>query len=139
MFSILSPKLVKFLHLNTKCHRSYVLALFTNFSVVAAVLPIMAKISVISKSECVNSWKFLDSLGKKVKDDHDSAIKEHLLFCNHTPHFEDVSILPTNSNDFKVTLMESLQINRDHPPFNKNKQSYLWNLLIAKEQSVIIW
>ena len=61
--------------------------------------------------------------GKRVKGDDDSAIKEHLLFCNHKPDFEDFSILATNNNDFKVTLMESLLINRDHPPLNKNKQS----------------
>ena len=61
--------------------------------------------------------------GKRVKGDDDSAIKENLLFCNHKPDFEDFSILATNNNDFKVTLMESLLINRDHPPLNKNKQS----------------
>ena len=61
--------------------------------------------------------------GKRVKGDDDSAIKEHLLFCNHKPDFEDFSILATNNNDFKVTLMESLLINRDHPSLNKNKQS----------------
>ena len=61
--------------------------------------------------------------GKRVKGDDDSAIKEHLLFCNHKPDFEDFSILATNNNDFKVTLMGSLLINRDHPPLNKNKQS----------------
>ena len=60
--------------------------------------------------------------GKRVKGDDDSAIKEHLLFCNHTPDFEDFSILATN-NDFKVTLMESLLINRNYPPLSKNKQS----------------
>ena len=53
--------------------------------------------------------------GKRVKGDDDSTIKEHLLFC--------FSILATNNNDFKVTVMESLLINRDHPPLNKNKQS----------------
>ena len=61
--------------------------------------------------------------GKRVKGDDDSAIKEHLLFCNHTPDFEDFLILATNNNEFKVTLMESILINRDHSPFNKNKQS----------------
>ena len=59
--------------------------------------------------------------GKRVKGDDDSATKEHLLFWNHTPELEDFSILASN-NDFKVTLMESLLINRDHPPLNKNKQ-----------------
>ena len=57
------------------------------------------------------------------KSDDDSAIKEHLLFCNHTPDFEDSSILVANNNHFKVMLMESLLINKDHPPLNKNKQS----------------
>ena len=60
---------------------------------------------------------------KRVKGDDDSAVKEHLLFCNRTPEFEDFSILASNKNDFKVTLMESLLINRDHPLLNKNKQS----------------
>ena len=57
------------------------------------------------------------------KADDDSTIKEHLLPCNHTPDFEDFSILATNSNEFKVMLMDSLLINRDHPASNKNKQS----------------
>ena len=33
---------------------------------------------------------------KRVKGDNDSAIKEHLLFCNHTPDFEDFPIIATN-------------------------------------------
>ena len=61
--------------------------------------------------------------GERVKDDDDSAIKEHLSFCNHTHDIEDFSILAINNNDFKVTLMESLLINRDYPPVNKNKNS----------------
>ena len=46
-----------------------------------------------------------------------------VLFCNHALDFEDFSIFTTNNNDFKVTLMESLLINRDRIPLNKNKQS----------------
>ena len=53
----------------------------------------------------------------------DSGIKEHLLFCNHAPYFEDFSILTTNNNNFKVMLMESLQINGNHPPLDENKLS----------------
>ena len=59
--------------------------------------------------------------GKRVKGNDDSAIKEHLLFCNHAPDFEDFSILATNNNHFKVKLMESLFISRDHAPLNKNR------------------
>ena len=61
--------------------------------------------------------------GKRIKGDDDSAIKERLLFCNHTPDFEDFSILATKKSDFKVTLIESLLINTDHPLLNKIKQS----------------
>ena len=61
--------------------------------------------------------------GKTVNGDDDSAIKEHLLFCNHASDFKEFSILTTNNNDFKVTLMECLLINRDHPPLNMNKPS----------------
>ena len=59
--------------------------------------------------------------GKRVKGDNDSVIKEHQLFCNHSSGFEYFSILASNKNDFKVTLMESLLINRDHPTLNKNR------------------
>ena len=61
--------------------------------------------------------------GKRVKGDNDSAIKERHLFCNYSSGFDDFSILASNNNDFKVTLMESLLINRDHPPLNKNRHS----------------
>ena len=74
----------------------------------------------------VRMWEHLEMsplTAKRVKGDDDAAIKEHLLFCNHTSYFEDFSILATNNNNFKVTLMESLLINRDHPPLSKNKQS----------------
>ena len=67
MFSRLSTKLVTFLHLKIKFHRFYVLAMFANISVVAEMLPIMAKLSVILKSDCGHNWEFLHSLGKELK------------------------------------------------------------------------
>ena len=67
--------------------------------------------------------------GKRVKGDNNSAIKEHHLFSNHSSGFDDFSILATNNNDFKVTLMESLLINRDHPPLNKSRHSLPLELL----------
>ena len=67
--------------------------------------------------------------GKRVKEDDDSAIKEHHLFCNHSSGFDDFSMLASNNNDFKITLMESLLINRDHPPLNNNKHSLPLKLL----------
>ena len=40
-------------------------------------------------------------------------------------HYEinDLSILASNNNDFKFTLMENPLINRDHSPLNKNRHS----------------
>ena len=45
--------------------------------------------------------------GKRVKGDDDSAIREHLLFCNYTPDFEDFSILATSNNDLRYVNGES--------------------------------
>ena len=41
--------------------------------------------------------------GKRLKGDDDSAMKEHLLFCNYESDFEDFLILSTNNNHIKVT------------------------------------
>ena len=60
--------------------------------------------------------------GKSVIGDKDIAVREHLLFCNYKPSFDDFSIRANYSNNFKVTLMESLLINRDRPPLNKTMQ-----------------
>ena len=49
---------------------------------------------------------------KRVKEDNDSAIKEHHLFWNYLSGFDDFSILASNNNDLKVTLMESLNQQR---------------------------
>ena len=37
--------------------------------------------------------------GKRVKGNDDSAIKKHLLFCSHSPDFEDFSNITTNNNN----------------------------------------
>ena len=61
--------------------------------------------------------------GKIVKGDNNSAIKEYNLFCNHSSSLDNFSILASNNNDFKVILMESVLINKDHPLLNKNRRS----------------
>ena len=62
---------------------------------------------------------------KRVNGDNDSAIKEYHLFYNHSPGFDNFSILASNNNDFKVTLMERLLINRNDHALNKDI-FYLW-------------
>ena len=66
----------------------------------------------------------LTATGKKVEESNDFIIKEH-LFWNHSSDFDHFSILASNNNDFKFTLMESLLINRYHPSLNKNRHSPL--------------
>ena len=120
MFPTLSAKLVIFIVLKTKFHCSYVLVLFKNFSVVAAMLPITEKLNVILRSECVNTWEFRYSLRKELKAM--MILPLHLLFWNHPPVFEYFPIFTINNNEFKVILIESVLINRNNPHLNKKKQ-----------------
>ena len=69
-----------------------------------------------------------DLTGKKVKGDNDSTTKQHNLFFNHSSGFDHFPTLASNNSDFKVTLMESLLINRDNPPLSKNRYSLLLEL-----------
>jgi len=62
--------------------------------------------------------------GKKVKiSNQPTAVFEHSLFCDSSPSFENFTILTSEVNDFKLTLMESLLINRDKPLLNKTIKS----------------
>ena len=58
---------------------------------------------------------------KKVKIDNNklTTIQEHLLCCNYSLSFEDISILTMESNDFKLKIMESLLITREKLILNK--------------------
>ena len=76
--------------------------------------------------------------GKRVKGDNNSAIKEHHLFSNRSSGFDDFSILASNNNDVKVTLMESLLMNRDHPSLNKNRHSLVVVVVVAVVVVVVV-
>ena len=106
LFTILSSALVIFLHLKTKFHRSQVLALKTKRHF---------------KVRMCEHLRILAVAGKRVKSDDEFFIKEHLLYRNYLPDFEDFSILTTSKNDFIVTLMNSILPDRDQPLLN-NKQ-----------------
>ena len=68
--------------------------------------------------------------GKKVKIDNNklTAIQEDLLSCNYSLSFADISILTTESNDFKLKIMESLLTALDNPVLNKADSSLLLEL-----------
>ena len=74
------------------------------------------------------SWSFC-SYWKESERGLRFCHKRTLFICHHSPGFDDFSILASNNNDFKVTLMESLLINRDHPPLNKSRHSLPLELL----------
>ena len=62
--------------------------------------------------------------GKKVKiSNQPTAVFEHSLYCQNSPSFDNFTILASEVNDFKLTLMESLLINRDKPVLNKTVKS----------------
>ena len=61
--------------------------------------------------------------GKNIKWNNDSAIQEHHLYYNHSSGFDNFSILASNNNDFKVTLMVRLLVKIDHSSLNQNRHS----------------
>ena len=60
---------------------------------------------------------------EKVKPSSESSIRDHLLFCNHDPSFDDCTILAHGTNKFLLEIKESLLIKRDKPILNKNNCS----------------
>ena len=58
---------------------------------------------------------------KKVKP-KGSAVSDHLLLCNHSPSFENFSVLTKENKKFLLELKESLLIMRDKP-LNRNIRS----------------
>ena len=66
---------------------------------------------------------------KKVKP-KGKAVSPHLLLCNHSPSFENVSVLTKENKKFLLELKESLLIMRDKPSLNRNirtKPLYLFD------------
>ena len=49
-----------------------------------------------------------------------STVSDHLLLCNHSPSFENVSVLWKENKKFLLELKESLLIMRDKPSLNRN-------------------
>ena len=100
--------------------------------------PIMAKTKHHFKVRMFEHLGVPDLTRKRVKGDNDSAMKEHHLFCNYLSSFDDFSIVASHNNNFKVTIMESVLINRDHPPLNENRYSLTLEVLMIEEHNFII-
>ena len=59
----------------------------------------------------------------KVKPSAESSVRDHLLLCNHSPSFDDFTILTHGNNKFLLEIKESLLIKLIKPELNKNISS----------------
>ena len=119
--------------------RCYFQDLFKSISVLAAMLPIMVRPNVwICEHLGISHLT-----GKKVKIDNNKlmTVQKHLLCCNYSPSYEDFFILTRESNDFKMKIMESLQIASGNPCLNKADSSLPLDLNISGDHMFyhIIW
>ena len=61
--------------------------------------------------------------GKKSKARKTTAIKDHMLFCNHIVSLDDFKILTSSNSEFHLKIKESLLISRDKPELIRNEKS----------------
>ena len=59
--------------------------------------------------------------GNKSKSKKSTAVKYHMLLCDHIVSIDDFKILVTSDLDFHVKVKESILISRDEPILNKNE------------------
>ena len=59
---------------------------------------------------------------KKVKP-NGSIVSDHFLLCNHSPSFENFSVLTKENKKFMLELKESLLVMTDKPTLNRNIRS----------------
>ena len=58
--------------------------------------------------------------GKVVRSNDDTAVREHMLFCDTKITTNDFSIIAYSQNNFKSEIQESILIKQLSPPLNKN-------------------
>ena len=66
--------------------------------------------------------------GKKSKSKKSTAVKDHMLFCDHIVSIDDFKIFATSDPDFHVQVNRSLLISFDKPILNKTETSLPLNL-----------
>ena len=60
--------------------------------------------------------------GKKSKARKTTAVKDHMLFCDHVVSLDDFKILTSSNSEFHLKIKESLLISRDKPELNRNEK-----------------
>ena len=61
--------------------------------------------------------------GKNIKSTKNSAVRDHVLFCNNIVSFEDFSVFANGTNDFRINLQERSLIHGDGLQLNKTSES----------------
>ena len=79
--------------------------------------------------------------GKKSKAKTTTAIKDHMLFCDHVVSLEDVKILASINSEFHLKIKESILTSREKPELNRNEKSlhfiYLINVFLLKCKFIV--
>ena len=71
----------------------------------------------------------ISPLTKKKAKPKGSAVSYHLLLCNHSPSFQNFSVLTKENKKFSLELKESLLIMRDKPEYSFTP--FLRSLILA--------
>ena len=61
---------------------------------------------------------------KRLKNDKQSAVSDHLLTCDCSINFDDFTILSKDSNNMNLLIRESLLISGDKPILNRTVKSF---------------
>ena len=71
----------------------------------------------------------ISSITEKKAKTKDSAVSDHLLLCNHSPSFQNFSVLNEENKKFLLELKESLLIMKDKPSLNKTLDLHRYTYL----------
>ena len=61
--------------------------------------------------------------GKNPNAKTTTAIKDHILLCDHVVSLKDFKVLASSNSEFHLTIKKSLLIARDKPELNRNEKS----------------
>ena len=122
----------------------YTIRKLINFFTFKDKIPVLLRCNIVYKSTCgdisatyydktkchfkIRMCKYLRVFGlspKRVYMNNDSSIKKHHFFWNYSSRFDGFTLLASNNNEFKVTLIVSLLIKGDHSPFSSSRSVVL--------------
>ena len=61
---------------------------------------------------------------KRIKNLNESAVSDHRLRCNCVINFDDLDVLASETNNFRLLIKESLLVKVFKPVLNRNINSF---------------